>query len=43
MLHLLLRAACCVVRVLPAEVTDASCNEKASVFDKPQGRKLAMF
>jgi hypothetical protein len=25
------------------KVTDASCNEKASVFDKPQGRKLAMF
>jgi hypothetical protein len=25
------------------KVTDASCNQKSAVFDKPQGRKLALF
>jgi hypothetical protein len=37
-------AAVCVCGMLcPTEVTDASCNQKSAVFDKPQGRKLALF
>jgi hypothetical protein len=43
LLLLLLLCVCVCGMLCPTEVTDASCNQKSAVFDKPQGRKLALF